>query len=223
MSNFSRSDWGARPARGGPGDLTPSRVEGIALHWPGMSRPVHGVAAVSAALRGWQNFHMDDREWSDIAYQEAVDQDGNSYTLRGLATQSGANGDNDTNERFGALLLVLAPGEQPTAAMVATVRARVAAHRALFRSSKRIVGHSQIRPDGTTCPGPIAQRLINDGEFEPTQEDDMPAYTEWPQKDRDALVADIVKGLVSAPIDLGDGKRRALKQVLKELWAKRNV
>lgn len=57
----------------------------------------------------------------------------------------------------------------------------------------------------------------------PEEEDDMPAYTEWPQKDRDALVADIVKGLTSAPIDLGDGKRRSLKQVLKELWMKRNV
>jgi hypothetical protein len=57
----------------------------------------------------------------------------------------------------------------------------------------------------------------------PREEDDMPGYTEWPQEDRDALVADIVKGLTSAPIDLGDGKRRSLKQVLKELWLKRNT
>lgn len=66
----------------------------------------------------------------------------------------------------------------------------------------------------------LKDRMVREGI---NQEDDMPAYTEWPQKDRDALVADVVKGLTSAPIDLGDGKRRSLKQVLKELWQKRNT
>jgi hypothetical protein len=176
MTRYSRAEWGARPSKGGPGSLTSSRVEGIALHWPAMSKPLRGREAVAAALRGWQNYHMDGHGWSDIAYQVAVDQDGNRYELRGLATTSGANGDSDVNARFGAVLLILAPGEEPTDAMVTEVRNVVADHRRLFPNSRRIVGHGQIRPDGTACPGPAAQRLIDDGAFDPnqTEETDMP-------------------------------------------------
>lgn len=167
MATITRAQWGARAPRSGPGLLTTSRVEGIAVHWPGMSSPLRGVKAVSGALRSWQTFHMDTKGWSDIAYQEAIDQDGNCYVLRGLATQSGANGDLETNEDYGALLLILAPGETPSAAMCATVRNRIKAHRALFPNSKRIVGHGEIRPEPTACPGPGAQTAINVGRFEP--------------------------------------------------------
>jgi Flp pilus assembly pilin Flp len=168
--HFSRADWHARPPRSGPGALTASRVEGIALHWPAITKPIHGVANVSAALRAWQNFHMDSRGWSDIAYQVAIDQDGNVYQLRGLTTQSGANGDTDVNERFGALLLVVAEGEQPTARMISSARAVIAHQRKLYPGSHRIVGHGQIRPEPTACPGPAVQQLINSGRFEPQQE-----------------------------------------------------
>ena len=109
MTHFSRNDWGARPSRGGPGALLPARVLGIAVHWPAMSTPLRGFEAVAAALRGWQSFHLDGRGWSDIAYQVAVDQDGNRYELRGLANQSGANGDTAMNQQYGALLLIVGP------------------------------------------------------------------------------------------------------------------
>jgi hypothetical protein len=124
---------------------------------------------VKAALRSWQDFHIDGRGWSDIAYQVAVDQAGNRYELRGLRTQSGANGDTDVNQRFGAVLLVLAPGEQPTAAMIREVRAVVTDFRKLFPDAHRIVGHGQIRPEPTACPGPAAQKAINAGTFEPVK------------------------------------------------------
>lgn len=171
---FSRIAWGARPARSGPGDLTVSRVKGIAIHWPAMSKPLRGFDAVAAALRSWQAFHMDGKGWSDIAYQVAVDQDGNRYELRGLRTQSGANGDNDVNEDYGALLLILAPGEQPTDAMVTEVRNVVRDFRAIFPNGTAIKGHSQVRPEPTACPGPIAQAAINAGEFEPVTKKPKP-------------------------------------------------
>jgi hypothetical protein len=176
MTRYSRAEWGARSSRGGPGNLTPSRVEGIALHWPAMSRPLRGFQTVAAALRGWQNYHMDGQGWSDIGYQLAVDQDGNRYDLRGIATQSGANGDTDVNERFGAVLLILAPGEEPTGAMVTEVRNVIADHRRLFPHSRRIVGHSDIRPEATACPGPAVTRGLRAGVFNPnqTEETDMP-------------------------------------------------
>jgi hypothetical protein len=108
---------------------------------------------------------MDTHGWSDIAYNEAVDQDGNVYALRGLRNRSAANGTTTTNGQYGAILLVLAPGEKPTRALVDAVRRRVARHRDLFPGSRSIVGHGDLK--STTCPGPIVLTAIRAGVFEP--------------------------------------------------------
>lgn len=178
-----RSAWGARAPKGGPGSLTVSRVEGVVLHWPGTSSktPVTSLSAVASALRGWQAFHMapepQGRGWSDIAYQVAVDQAGRAWTLRGLRTQSGANGNADLNERYGAILLVLIAGEQPSDAMKATVRAVIADYRRIYPNGDAIRPHSAVRPDGTDCPGDAARAAIARGDFTPRttppQEDEM--------------------------------------------------
>jgi N-acetylmuramoyl-L-alanine amidase len=176
VTYLPRSAWRARPPNGGPGNLTVSRVQGAVIHWPGTGTTtgIHSQAAVASALRGWQNFHMDDRGWSDIAYQVAVDQAGRAWTLRGLRTQSGANGNADLNERYGAVLLILVTGEQPTAAMKATTRAVIADFRRLYPRGTAIRPHSAVRPDGTDCPGPAARAAISRGDFTPTSsEDDM--------------------------------------------------
>lgn len=166
MSTYSRRQWGARRRRHHPGRLDSAQVVGIALHWPAMgTRRLATVPEVMAALRGWQNLHMDTRGWSDIAYEEAVDQMGNVYALRGLRNRSAANGDTRLNTTHGAILLVLAEDETPSTAMIRTVRARVARHRALFPRSDHVDGHGDLK--ATTCPGPIAQRLIDAGVFDP--------------------------------------------------------
>lgn len=167
MVFVTRPEWGAVAPNGGPGRLAAAKVEGIALHWPGDSERRETRAEVAAGLRGWQRFHMEDRGYSDIAYQAAVDQAGDVYRLRGLRVQSGANGNEDLNERFGALLLVVAEGEYPSRQMVRSVRRVILRHRRMFRGSSRIVGHGQIRPGGTACPGPKVLELIHDGAFEP--------------------------------------------------------
>lgn len=171
-----RSAWGARAPRSGPGALLASRVRGVAIHWPGTgsTRPIHSQASVASALRGWQAFHMDSRGWSDIAYQVAVDQAGRAWVLRGLRMQSGANGNLTLNQQFGAILLVLVTGEQPSSAMKATVRGVVADFRRSFPRGTRIVAHSAIRPGGTDCPGPAARAAIARGDFTPRSSSETP-------------------------------------------------
>lgn len=166
MTHYSRADWGARDATA-KYLLDKDDVVGIALHWPGTTVPLKTPNAVMSSLRAWQRLHMDAKGWSDIAYQVAIDQAGNTYRLRGLRYRSGANGDTTTNERYGALLLVVAIGEQPTPALITAVRGRVAAHQRIFPRSRLIVGHGQIRPEPTACPGPAVERLISDGAFTP--------------------------------------------------------
>lgn len=182
---ITRAQIGLRPRSGGGVALKAANVDGYALHWPGMAAPINaagdiGFRRVCSALRGWQAYHMDDRGWSDIAYQAAVDQAGRKYTLRGLNIQSGANGNQDVNVRYGAVLLVLAPGEKPSAAMIATVK-EVGGEfcRRFTGSRKKPYGHRDVRPAGTDCPGPAAYAAIQAGTFTPgtttTPEDDMSA------------------------------------------------
>jgi hypothetical protein len=131
------------------------------------SRRLIKAADVAEALRGWQAYHMDDRGWSDIAYQVAVDQAGRAWTLRGLLTQSGANGNEEVNEEYGAILLILGTGEDPTPEMIETTRGVVADFRKIYEEGTAIRPHSAVRPDGTDCPGDEVRALIEAGAFEP--------------------------------------------------------
>lgn len=174
MTHYSRDDWGARPYQAHY-PLDKDQVEGIALHWPAIDDKLHTVDQCKAALRSFQRYHMDTNAIaeggaSDIAYQVAIDQAGNTYRLRGLRYRSAANGDGDTNRRFGALLLLVAIGEKPTDRLVTAVRHRIAEHRRIFPDSRRIVGHGEIRPEPTACPGQLVQHMIDAHVFEPFKE-----------------------------------------------------
>jgi hypothetical protein len=199
-----RSAWNARKANAGPGDLTPSRVEGVVIHWPGTGddKPIHTREAVAAALRGWQDYHIDTRGWSDIAYQVAVDQSGRAWTLRGLLEQSGANGCNAVNETYGAILLVLVDGEEPSEAMKATTREVITDFRRIYGAdAAQIKPHSVARlvcdTGGTDCPGDAARAAIVRGDFEPWADhptpppgDDMPTPAELEHIQKKYVLAD---------------------------------
>lgn len=165
MTYYDRTEWGAGD-RNGRSRLDVEEVQGIALHWPGDDIPRSGLAQVGKALRSWQAAHQA-KGWADIAYQEAIDQAGNVYRLRGFLFRSAANGDEDVNDRFGAMLLVLAIGEKPTGAMIRAARGRIAKFRDHYPKGRQIVPHSAIRPAGTQCPGDRVRDLIQEGRFRP--------------------------------------------------------
>jgi hypothetical protein len=232
VTYISRAQWGARQARGFT-SLNPSDVIGNAVHWPGMAKPINAVGdigfrRVCSALRDWQNYHMDVRGWSDIAYQIAVDQEGRAYVLRGLNIKSGANGDGTVNRKYGAILLVLAPGEQPSAKMQATVRGVMADFRRRFtKCPKRPTTHSKVRPAGTTCPGQAAIAAVAAGKFDAATPkpsantgDDMPLTT----ADLDAVQAraykansDYAVAFWVAPTGTGTAIRKLLSEMKLQL------
>lgn len=168
--HFNRDEIGLRPARGKT-PLSADQVNGIALHHHGGSK-LGNVERCKSALRAFQAQHMapgglgTETGASDIAYQEAIDQAGNVYHLRGLRWRSGANGAADVNEEYGAILLLLGNGETPSEAMIAATRRRIARHRDIFPGSRLIVPHSAIRPGATDCPGDKIRALIEDDAFE---------------------------------------------------------
>lgn len=163
--HYSRSEIGLRPPEGRY-RLSKLLVTGTALHWPAMAKPLTTPDQVMAALRAWQDYHMDDRGWSDIAYQLAVDQAGNTYGLRGLRYRSAANGGTLVNRTHGAILLVVAMGgEQPSNAMIRQVRNQLSLQRDLFPRWRKAVGHCDIRPEPTACPGPAVRFRLAGGAF----------------------------------------------------------
>jgi hypothetical protein len=175
MTHYSREQIGLRAPRG-KYLLDLDDVKGIAVHWPAISKPLGNPERVMSALRAIQEGHMNtdqiaDGGASDIAYQVAVDQAGNTYRLRGLRYRSAANGGTEVNLQYGAVLAMLAIGEEPSDALIRGLRGRIAAHRRIFTRSRLVVGHGQIRPTGpTSCPGPDLQRLIDAGRLTPTKE-----------------------------------------------------
>lgn len=83
--------------------------------------------------------------------------------------RSAANGDADVNKRFGAILLIVAPGEKPTNAAIATVKGVLADfHKRYPEGRLRPYGHKDVRAAGTDCPGPITYGLIQNGVLTPT-------------------------------------------------------
>jgi len=175
VTYLTRADWGARPARNA-NKLIVREVRGVGIHYPGMgTRRLVTQSQVAGGLRGWQDYHMDGRDWADIAYQVAVDQAGRAWQLRGLNIRSAANGDETVNHQYGAILLVIGDDEVPTEALKATTRGVVADFRKWFPAGTLIRPHSAIRPDPTDCPGDRARACITRGEFDPAHstEDDV--------------------------------------------------
>lgn len=177
-----RSAWGARPSEPHRG-FDSSALLGIAVHYNGPPVSKTAFTAPQSYLRGTQAYHMDDRGWSDIAYNLAVDQTGTLWTLRGLLTESGANGDNDVNHKFGAILGILGGDQEPSAEMIAGIRFGVSVWRKKYPQALKVVGHMDIRVGGTDCPGnlyPYVKRgAFIPGTSTPTERDewDMDAAT----------------------------------------------
>lgn len=168
-SLLPRAAWTTHP-RPTLTPLSASEVSGICLHWPGTTGVIgdSGSKQIAGRLDGYRAFHVapepQGHGWADIAYQLAVDQAGRVWDLRGVAHRSAANGTVDLNRQWVAVLVMVGPGEQPTAAMVTALRwARGNVVLPRFPKATRVVGHGQIRPRPTACPGPALTTLIRSG------------------------------------------------------------
>ena len=94
---ITRAQWGARPPRRVSRSISP---QGITVHWGGPSPWRNGIgdhSQCAGLVRGWQNFHMDGRGWSDIAYNFVVCPHGHIFEGRWAGVRSAANGTNNGN------------------------------------------------------------------------------------------------------------------------------
>lgn len=176
---LSRSDWGALPPEG-MRRFDPDKVRGVAVHFNGGAVAEKQTYDPEAYLRGVQRFHMETKGWADIAYNLAVDQRGRMWTLRGLLSESAANGNATVNDEWVAILGILGGDQAPTPQMLTGIRYGVSLTRARYPRATRIIGHRDVR--STDCPGERLYAHVRAGTFDPgrppAKEEKMPTQRE---------------------------------------------
>lgn len=141
----TRAQWGARAPKSRRYIATPTRDLWL-HHFAGDAW--HGAAG----MRACQNFHMNSRGWSDIAYSFCVDVDGTIFEGRGAGVAGGHTaGHNSTSHAIS--WMANTDATKPTRAMVEAT-ARLAAHGQ--RSGwwgDWTGGHREASGASTSCPG----------------------------------------------------------------------
>ncbi len=166
MTVHPRTDWTAVKAA----DAHPFAamyVKGAAIHWNGPAVPQTALSDPRSFLEGVRRFHTTTRNWSDIAYNFAVDQQGGIWTLRGMRHMSAANGDTTTNTKYVAVYAILGEGQSPSRKMLRSLGEVVGMVRAEYPRATAVVTHQQIRPGSTACPGPHLIRAVDQGTLRP--------------------------------------------------------
>jgi hypothetical protein len=196
-----RSDWTSTTS-GCTTEFVPSEVDGVAVHWNG----TWVTLSPDAQLRADRNFHVNTRGWCDIAYNLAVDQNGDVWVCRGLDLRSSANGSLDSNRRYVAVVALLGQNadgsavQVPTPAMLDGLRKAVEIVRWKYPQATEIKTHNDVRPSATACPGPHLTAAVHNGALNPETSD----MTEAQYQDLLTRVADIeaiVKGAFETPTD----------------------
>ena len=161
MTYLLRPDWGAEQPR--HRTLMNASPKGIALHWVGAR--ISESRQPAEVARSIQRYHQRTRGWSDVAYQEMIALDGTVLEGRGFGIRSAANGGRWLNSKYGAICLLMGPGQDPSDAMIEQTRNRIDAWRKRYPRATRIVGHGDLKK--TSCPGDEIRDLITRGVFDP--------------------------------------------------------
>lgn len=169
---YSRSDWGAAPPKSPPTPGDPA--DSLVVHHTGGGAAPWSAADAMAMLRGIQASHQAG-EYSDIAYNMAVDQFGNAYILRGMDVLGGATyGANDHTRAVVWLgnSDVETPSDAALRAIAALYRAEVGRN---LTADATITGHRDCTATG--CPGETLYGQLDlvrryAGE-QPQEDDDM--------------------------------------------------
>lgn len=175
---ITRDEAGLRPPRSRSTSIWPGRG-GVAGHYGGPAQRIASHAGCRSTWRGWQAYHMDVRGWVDVAYTGAYCDHGYAFAGRGAGVRTAAQGTNDGNDRFYAVVWLGGEGETPTPAALDAFDWWVAELRGHGGAGMAVKPHRYFKSTG--CPGdPVAARCAAlDGRpvaaAAPVQEDDWMA------------------------------------------------
>lgn len=110
----SRAELQLKPPTSISKNIKPA-LGGVAVHYGGSEpNPPPGThAECQATWRAWQNYHLS-KQWVDIAYTAGFCNHGHVLAGRGYGVRTGANGTNDSNDRYYAFCWVGGGNAVPT-------------------------------------------------------------------------------------------------------------
>lgn len=158
-----RSQWGARPPRyRNVGNLDNEST----CHWNGPTITVKGRKVwdhsyCAGLVRGIQNFHMDGRGWSDIAYNFVECPHGYTFEGRGINIINGANGTNFGNRTSHAICCLAGEGNGFPEAEKVGFKACVRHISEKSNAPNKCKGHRDHK--ATACPGDVRYRWVHAG------------------------------------------------------------
>lgn len=151
----TRAEWGARPPR----SVTRLASGKVTSHWEGPHMGAFPHESCASKVRQIQNFHMDSRGWSDIAYNVLSCPHGVDFEGRGQGVRSAANGTTAGNNGAYAVCYLGGEGDGFTEAGERGVKA--AGDWLTFAGSERNC-HRDWKP--TACPGNEICDWTHDGQ-----------------------------------------------------------
>lgn len=188
MRFVSRAAAGLRPATGATG-INP--VRGSTVHYAGESLGSFPHSSCAAKVRAQQAFHMDERGWTDLAYNAVVCPHGYVFEGRWIGRRSGANGTNAGNRDWYAIQAMIGVGDPKPAVMVEAIAECAELFRTAGRAGPDVNGHRDHK--ATACPGDPLYADVQAGTFERAPQ---PAPPTDPEEDeimgaKDEILAEI--------------------------------
>ena len=156
-----RRSWNAGSPN--PRKLDPMvRIDRLTIHHSATMSRSTNQGAVATQIHGFQQFHMGDKSWGDIAYHFLIDPAGRVWEGRDLRYQGAHAGGTNNVHNVGICLLgkFTADGQQPTTPQITAMEQLVAS--LVNRYSIPLDGvktHREFIPD-TVCPGPLLQPFV---------------------------------------------------------------
>lgn len=187
LTLVTRSQWGARK----PTKRTTKELNSPSTgHWTGQAVTVVGKFEwehdkCAQLVRGIQNFHMDTRGWSDIAYNFMECPHGYTFEGRGLDVINSANGTNIANQNSHAICALSGEGNPFKMGEKVGFKAAVKYISDKTGAPNICVGHRDQK--ATACPGDERYNWLKAGM--PT--DELPPA---PQGDDDEMKPRLVRG-----------------------------
>lgn len=193
---YTRAEWSARAPRGRTG-FTPSF--GTTAHWNGPKIGIRSHDACASYVRGIQNFHMNGRGWTDVAYTAIVCPHGYVFECRWIGWRTGANGTNIGNSSAYAVCYLGGEGDGYTPEGDRAMHDTMTHLRRHGRAGKGTNCHRDWKPTG--CPGDKICTRVKSGVY---STDAKPATTKPPTQEDDEVKRFRIVWFTGEPTAPGD-------------------
>lgn len=187
----TRAQWGARPRQAGTTSINPT--EGVTVHYEGGGWPFPWAhSTCDDKVRAMQADHMDNRGWSDIAYNYLGCPHNYLYEGRGYDRRSSANGYDSANASSFAVQGIWGDASgKPPDDLKRAIRYGIDILRSKGGASNVLKGHRDWKQ--TSCPGDYLYAWVQQGcplpTTAPTYEDAEMISPEGLQQVKTAMVA----------------------------------